>query len=126
MSVSNSVVQTLPLSVQNRKIMSGATPANCVAQQQRLQDKCCPRYAGDQNNPTTSDNEQNNDTGGGSRRTRVYRVIIKKWKEAAKLAAAARGGPRPRSSHDRVLGGQALFTRQVDRARCITVMYYRL
>ncbi|CAN0501887.1 unnamed protein product, partial [Laminaria digitata] len=43
-----------------------------------------------------------------ARRNRVYDSLLRKWKQAAPSAE-----PRPRSSHPRVLGGQALITRQV-------------
>lgn len=44
-----------------------------------------------------------------SRRNRVYDDIMRKWKQAVPGPTL----PRPRSSHPRVLGGQALSTRQV-------------
>lgn len=43
-----------------------------------------------------------------TRRNRVYESLLRKWMQAAPSAE-----PRPRSSHPRVLGGQALTTRQV-------------
>lgn len=105
--------------------MSFATPVEVVAQQQKNEIEGYSRNDKNQNNPgnlSTTSNKQTDDVSGGSRRTRVYGDIIKKWREAAELAAVARGGPRPRSSHDRVLGGQALSTRQVNRST--VVVYY--
>lgn len=53
---------------------------------------------------------------GSARRHRVYDNIINQWKQAASSAV-----PKPRSSHPRVLGGEALTTRQVCVAGCNSV-----
>lgn len=42
------------------------------------------------------------------RRSRVYDDLMRKWQQALSST-----GPKPRSSHARVLGGEALTTRQV-------------
>lgn len=44
----------------------------------------------------------------GARRNKVYTNIMRQWEKAASSMV-----PMPRSSHRRVLGGQALPTRQV-------------
>lgn len=48
------------------------------------------------------------DVNDSSRRNRVYDNIMRQWEQAASSPA-----PKPRSSHRRILGGQALPTRQV-------------
>ncbi len=48
------------------------------------------------------------DVSDSSRRNRVYDSIIRQWEQVASSPA-----PKPRSSHRRILGGQALPTRQV-------------
>ncbi|CAN0349411.1 unnamed protein product, partial [Ectocarpus sp. 12 AP-2014] len=48
-----------------------------------------------------------NSSSGSARRSRVYDSIMAQWKQAASSTV-----PAPRSSHRRVLGGQALPTRQ--------------